>query len=118
MSAYTKGPYSVNTAKLYEGVLIEAPAILTSGGALLTRVDFTQHTGKGFLADIGELNATTTLLAAAPDLLEALEAIQARIKGEYDNPALRKVGPLSSSVDEDIEWIASQAINKAKGEMK
>lgn len=33
---------------------------------------------------------------------EALSAIKARIDGEWDNPALVKFGPLSTSVNDDI----------------
>jgi hypothetical protein len=32
---------------------------------------------------------------------EALEAIRARLNGEYDHPALMKLGPLSTSILED-----------------
>ena len=37
---------------------------------------------------------------------EAVEAILARIRGEYDNPALVKFGPLSDDLTDDIEAIA------------
>lgn len=36
---------------------------------------------------------------------DALQAIIARIKGEWDNPSLLKVGPLDSDVLSDISYI-------------
>ena len=51
-----------------------------------------------------------------PEPLEALEAIQARVNGDYDHPALLKFGPLSHNIQADIALIATRAITKAKGE--
>jgi hypothetical protein len=50
------------------------------------------------------------LLAGAPQLLMALEAIKARIDGEYDHPALVAFGALRVNTEEDILEIATQAI--------
>lgn len=47
-------------------------------------------------------------------LKEALEAIQARINGEWDNPALVKLGPLFPDAISDIERIVEQAIAKTQ----
>ncbi len=41
---------------------------------------------------------------------EALEAIQARINGEYDNPLLQKLGPLMVHTNDDILRIIEQTI--------
>lgn len=49
------------------------------------------------------------------DLLEALEAIEARISGTWDNPALVAFGPLSTNTDADCLSIARAAIAKANG---
>ncbi len=54
------------------------------------------------------------LFAAAPDMLEALTAIQARLHGEWDNPALVKFGPLGDSLG-DVNAIVRAAIAKAEG---
>ena len=59
--------------------------------------------------------ANARLIAAAPDLLEALNAIFARINGEWDNPALVSFGELSINSDFDILRIANHAIRKAEG---
>ncbi len=48
------------------------------------------------------------------DLIAALEAIMARLKGEFDHPALMAIGPLSTT-DADIGTIAEAALSKAKG---
>lgn len=53
---------------------------------------------------------------AAPELLEALEAIRARINGEYDNPSLVSIGSLRYNTDDDVLRIATQAISRATGE--
>ena len=58
--------------------------------------------------------ANAHLIAAAPEMLEALEAITARINGEYDNPTLIRMGDLTN-VQDDIETYAKRAIAKAKG---
>lgn len=56
------------------------------------------------------------LIAAAPDLLQALEAILARVNGEWDNPSLVKYGALCQNQDDDITGMVKEAIAKAKGE--
>jgi len=61
---------------------------------------------------VPEMEANARLIAAAPDLLEALEAIRARIDGEWDNPALVKFGGLRDT-KEDIHALATEAIAKA-----
>lgn len=38
---------------------------------------------------------------------EALEAIEARLRGEFDNPALMKFGPLGKTEDDCLAIIAS-----------
>lgn len=48
------------------------------------------------------------------ELLEALKAIDARLSGEFDNPALVKYGMLSDS-NGDISRLARRAISKAEG---
>lgn len=47
---------------------------------------------------------------------EALEAIMARIKGEYDNPSLLKQGELHTHVTQDIYRFAKVALKLAEGE--
>lgn len=49
------------------------------------------------------------VIAAAPTMLSALEAIVARIQGEYDHPALRRFGPLHGTILNDIYDIACDA---------
>ena len=49
---------------------------------------------------------------SAGELLEALQGIKARINGEYDHPALTKIGPLSSTWG-DINTIITNAIANA-----
>lgn len=58
--------------------------------------------------------ANAALIAAAPDLLAALEAIVARFHGVYDQPALVAFGNLSTNPASDMELIAAAAIAKAK----
>lgn len=69
-------------------------------------------------------NMMPTLLEIADDLdsiimpallraVETLEAIRARMNGEFDHPALIKYGPLSATRDDDILAM----LNSALGEM-
>jgi len=46
------------------------------------------------------------------ELTDALEAIRARIDGEWDNPALKKYGPMRASGYEDVRYIANAALRK------
>jgi len=55
------------------------------------------------------------LLEAAPELLATLEAVRARINGEFDHPELVKMGPLMADSDDDILAWCAAAIAKAKG---
>lgn len=50
------------------------------------------------------------LIASAPEMRLALEAIVARINGEYDHPALKRYGPLKELMLNDIYDIASAAL--------
>ena len=63
---------------------------------------------------VGENEANARLISAAPGLLEALEAICARIHGDFDHPALAAFGPLLNT-EADIMSIASTALARAKG---
>ena len=45
-------------------------------------------------------------------LTEALEAIKARIMGEFDNAQLMKIGPLSTDTETDILHIIASAVRK------
>ena len=57
--------------------------------------------------------ADARLMAAAPKMLRALEAVEARIHGVYDHPALMEYGPLHTDSDKDVLRIAEEAIKKA-----
>ena len=67
--------------------------------------------------DLKETRANAQAILAVPELIETLEAIIARIDGEWDNPALIKFGPLSisSGQNNDVKLIASNALDKIKG---
>lgn len=67
----------------------------------------------GEFGENGEANAR--LIAACPTMYDKLEAIRARIQGEFDHPALMELGPLGD-LSEDILLLAESAIARAKGE--
>ena len=62
------------------------------------------------------VDANARLIAAAPEQNEALQAIVARINGDFDHLALLKYGPLSPNTESDCLFIAQAAIAKARGE--
>lgn len=49
----------------------------------------------------------------APAMLAAIQAISARIRGEFDHPALLSLGPLSTEKLDDLLRIAESAITAA-----
>jgi hypothetical protein len=57
--------------------------------------------------------ANAQAIAAVPELIAALQAIQARIAGEWDNPALVAYGPLSPNSINDIKIMCANALAKA-----
>jgi hypothetical protein len=63
--------------------------------------------------DHEEARANTDIIAASPELVEALEAIVAAINGEFDNPSLMKFGALYADREDSIKEIAIQALHKA-----
>lgn len=55
--------------------------------------------------------STKKISAASPlSAEEALQAIRARIQGEWDHPVLLKVGPLRASVEDDVLRIVETAM--------
>lgn len=72
-----------------------------------------EHNGEGLAAETCEDAADIIT-----ELLSALEAINARINGVYDCPALVAFGPLHHDTQWDCLRIAEEAIAKAKGEIK
>lgn len=76
------------------------------------------------LDSAGRLVATATVEAEAqaiaelPRLLGALAAVNARIKGEYDNPALVSFGALSADSGADCGVIAALALESLFNRMK
>ena len=63
----------------------------------------------------GEPEANARLIAAAPDLLEVVQAIDARLHGRFDDPALLSMGPLNTNPTRDILTWTGRAITKATG---
>jgi hypothetical protein len=96
---HTPGPWVAHA----ESGMVSGP---TRGGRTLASV------GQAHGNDPSELAANARLMAAAPDMLDALQAITARIQGEWDHPALLAYGALGI-INEDVLAIAGTAIAKA-----
>lgn len=62
-----------------------------------------------------EAEANAKLIAAGPKMLQALEAIQARLAGVWDNPALVAQGPCYDTENQCAD-IAKAAIAAARGQ--
>jgi len=89
-------------------------------------------TDLGLAADITDRDAITEALDEQPELwnpthkasergaskaptpIQALEAIKARIQGDWDHPSLRLFGALRTDSKEDILSIAEAALTNAK----
>ena len=74
------------------------------------------HDDAGFICKLESafrFQLTAQLFRSAPELLSALNAIVARIQGEWDQPDLIAYGPLHTSSEHDCERIARAAIAKA-----
>ena len=67
--------------------------------------------------NIGDIpyRANVRLMAVAPTMATTLRAIVARINGEWDNPDLVAMGPLSVDSSDDIRDWSEAAIAKAEG---
>ena len=94
MSKHTPGPWRFR--QIPEGLTIHSHWIDTGNGAPLAEVRLRPN---------GEHDANAPLIAAAPELLEALEKIQNRLKSSHTPKA----------ISECLSWCA-RAIAKAKGE--
>ncbi len=68
--------------------------------------------GAGVGCNVGEVfdEDDADLIVTAPKLRETIQAIKARINGEWDNPALVKMGPLMSDAKEDIMRFVEAAL--------
>lgn len=66
-------------------------------------------------AEGSEAGYNARLIAAAPDMLSALRAIEARAEGEWDHPALVAFGPLTPDTSADILAIARMALRSVEG---
>ena len=51
-----------------------------------------------------EIEANARLIAAAPELLKTIQAIRARINGEWDHPALINT-PITNNTEDDIVYL-------------
>ncbi len=107
-------PYDDGTQEAHDPVswvctgYVGNPCLVAANGAVVV------DAGNGEYSPCNE--ADGTLIAAAPDLLAALEAIAARVDGVFDDPALMAFGPLSIDTEADCLAIARAAIAKARGE--
>jgi hypothetical protein len=112
MKQHTPGPWALNTCE-ENGPFLDSFYLSANEERIVCRFP----TGTGQFSADGQTNlANAQLISAAPDLLDALEAIEARINGVYDCPALVAFGPLHHDTQWDCLRIAKEAIAKAKGE--
>lgn len=62
-----------------------------------------------------DVDAASEAQEIAEEMLKLHQAIQARILGEFDNPSLIKMGPLSPDILADVATWAGKAILIANG---
>lgn len=99
MNKHTPGPWTAVSDPLHFNSLTTIIAGNVSGGIPQVRIDV------GGKSDIAELEANARLIAAAPNLLEALEAL---VRGMFDGPDESDAVMLVTN--------ARAAIAKARGE--
>jgi hypothetical protein len=87
MSKHTKGPWKTH--------LVDDTLVVDGNGLIIA------HMGGLYLGDASPMEANAKLIAAAPDLLEALEALYAATE---------------QHVTYDVKTVVYNAIAKAKGE--
>lgn len=109
---YTPGPWEYHTAMNYIGFSVAPLGTLPTLAAVERCGDCMTISCFNFP---GSTEANARLIAAAPELLDALETILLRIDGRFDSELLVKQGCLGSTLD-DIQAYARQAIAKAKGD--
>ena len=61
------------------------------------------------------VQANAHLIAAAPAMYEALQAIEARLQGVFDSPALMKQGMLTHDKSTDVIRFVQTALAQAEG---
>ena len=108
MTDYTPGPWEA-TANLNDGPYGPSYTIRKDKQTVIAGIS-----GSALHRGAKQTAVNARLIAAAPDLLAALNAIKARIQGVWDHPDLIPFGALSVDMNDDIEGIANIAIAKAK----
>lgn len=126
MKKHTGGPWKLELQQGEETQYEHGKSFLILAGKTLFSIG--EIGGPSNKEDFEEIQANAELIAAAPEILaerdqlrevnagltEALQAIEARIKGVWDHPALVKIGPLSSNGTEDVAWISRAALERAQ----
>lgn len=109
---HTPGPWEYRPAMHYSGYCVAPLGTLPTLAACERFGESMTITCFNFP---GSTEANARLMAAAPDMLEALEAIEARLNGDFESPSLLKQGQLNT-IELDIRRFVAEAIVKAKGE--
>ena len=103
---HTPGPWSISFQTTGERQLWQCADIGNRDkGAHIVSVEWAGPDYGGTLKTIGEAHANAHLIAAAPELLEALNNLEHMVRGDYDN------NPYAQEVIRN----ARAAIAKAKG---
>jgi hypothetical protein len=107
IAAHTPAPWATNGA---DGLSVAAVDILT-GGKLLIATAHGLELGGGFIPSVDEGKANARLIAAAPELLEALKEIDKRM-----GFCLNRSISADEAYDSFYQGIVKAAIAKATGE--
>lgn len=105
-SAHTPGPWKVRQADRNLGIEMER-VVLRSGGSMM---DWVATVPMHAISGTAERDANAHLIAAAPDLLNACEAMRQRITEAMD---LERISPAMAL--EEMSTIVEAAIAKARG---
>lgn len=108
---------TTKTAQFTPGPLKAVQIIIENSSCTwaVQRKSMREQWGKPSIATYIDNEADARLFAAAPAMYEALQAIEARLQGVFDSPALMRQGMLTHDKSADVIRFVRAALAQAEG---